>query len=412
MSYQLRLYQQEATAAGLAYLMNPKLKGRNGIIVQPTGSGKSLVIANIATRLDGPCVVFQPSKEILEQNLEKLAHYGYRASVFSASMGRKEIGQITLATIGSVARRAEAFKDVPYVLIDECHLVNAKGGMYREFTEMLDRSRVLGLTATPYRLASNSLGSELRFLTRTVPRVFRDVVHHTQIGDLFMQGYLSPLSYRDVPVLPKERLQLNTKGSDYTDESVQSLFGEVGFVRRLQEEVERALDEGRKNVLVFTRFVNESQRLASAVKGCAVVTSETPAGTRENLLTDFKRGRIRVVANVGIIALGFDYPELECVILGRPSISLALYYQQVGRIIRPHHDKPVAHVVDMVGLVKQFGKIEDLTLRPGGTSGSQWTICSGDRPLTNTYFAQRDQVAPAGQSARSQFWARRYGGRR
>jgi len=374
----------------MAYLENRALAGRHGVVVAPTGSGKSLVIAAIATRLAGPCIVFQPSKEILEQNLAKLASFGHRAAVFSASLGRKEVGTITLATIGSVVRHPDLFRDLPYALVDECHLVNSRGGMYAGFLGGLPSARILGLTATPYRLASNSFGSELRFLTRTRPRIFRDVVHHTQVGDLFAAGYLAPLVYQQVLGLRRDRLRPNSTGADYSDASVQMEMRAQGFAGRLEQEVRRALAEGRRNVLVFTRFVAESAQLAAAVPGCAVVTAETPPAERARILNAFRAGRLRVVTNVGIVALGFDYPELECVILGRPTLSLALYYQQVGRIVRPHPSKPWAHVVDLVGLVQQFGKVEDLTLRqaPTGPSGwVKWEVCAGTRPLTNVLFA-------------------------
>jgi DNA repair protein RadD len=378
--------------AGVQYLTNPKLAGRHGLIVAPTGSGKSLVVAGIATALPGPCVVFQPTKEILEQNEAKLASYGYRAAVFSASCGRKEVGTITLATIGSVARHVEAFRAFPYVLIDECHFVNAKGGMYRDFLAVLDHARVLGLTATPYRLASNSFGSVLRFLTRTRPRIFRDVVHLTQVGDLCRAGYLAPVEYREHPVIRRDRLRLNSTGADYTDGSVQLAFWEVGFAGRLQHTVTSLLAEGRKNVLVFTRFVAESEQLAAAIPGAAVVTAETPARERERILTDFKAGRIPVVSNVNVVSIGFDFPALETVVLARPSVSLALYYQQTGRAVRPCAGKARAVVVDLVGLVEQFGRVEDLTLRPGGKRGESWEVASKGRALTNVYFGERDNT--------------------
>jgi DNA repair protein RadD len=389
MTYQLRPYQQEAVASGVAYLTDPRMRGRNGLIVAPTGSGKSLVIAGIVTQLPGPCIVFQPNKEILQQNAAKLESYGYQPALFSASVGRKEIGAITLATIGSVAKHAEQFRPFPYVLVDEAHFCNAKGGMYRDFLQVLDRSRVLGLTATPYRLASNSFGSILRFLTRTRPRIFRDVVHQTQIADLCRDGFLSRVEYREQP-FRRDRLRLNSTGADYTDASVQTYFHEIGFEGQLQRTVEGLLAEGRRNVLVFTRFVEESQRLAAAIPGAATVSAETPDRERARVLEDFKAGRTRVVTNVGIVAIGLDFPGLETVVLARPTVSLALYYQQVGRGIRPCPGKDRCVVVDMVGVVEQFGRVEDLVLEATGKSGDLWAITSRGRPLTNCYFGERD----------------------
>ena len=154
--FQLRTYQTEAVEASVEFLRNPRKK--NGILVLPTGSGKSLVIANIVAQLDAPCLIFQPSKEILEQNLAKFHAYGFRPSVYSASMNRKSVGEITLATIGSVSGvsgkkvtregKAHLFQDFPYIIVDECHLVSAKDGQYKEFFEEVS-ARMIGLTATP-----------------------------------------------------------------------------------------------------------------------------------------------------------------------------------------------------------------------------------------------------------------------
>ena len=215
--------------------------------------------------------------------------------------------------------------------------------------------------------------------------------------------------------MPRERLRVNSTGADYTDASVQQVFAEVGFVGRLCDEVQRQLDDGRRHVLVFTRFVDEARKLAQAIPGAAYVTAETPSEERAQIIRDFGAGRIRVCANVAVLGLGFDFPELDCVIQGRPSISLSIHYQQIGRCVRPHPSKPLAHVVDLVGLVKQFGKVEDLVIRPGGFRGEQWTVCSGTRALTNCYFAQRDDVDPKAvakaQKNRS-YWAKRKGGQR
>ncbi|MDP2319602.1 MAG: DEAD/DEAH box helicase [Acidobacteriota bacterium] len=387
--YTLRIYQQHAVDRAVSYLTQPEFRGRNGLIVIPTGAGKSLVIAGIASRLNAPVLVFQPSKEILEQNAEKLRGYGYHPGIWSASLGKKRMGMITLATIGSVVRDAELFKQFKYVLIDEAHLVNAKGGMYRNFLDVLSHARVIGLTATPYRLASTSLGSELRFLTRTRPRIFDDVVYYMNLGPLFRAGFLAPLAYDTRDTFNETQLRLNSTGADYDDASLQRHFRETGFGARVQAKVQHLLANGHKQALVFTRFTKESEDLAAAIPGSAVITAETPADRRAQVLWQFKKGLLRVVANVGVLSVGFDYPELTTVVLARPTMSLALYYQQVGRCIRPHPSKPTAHVIDMVGLKKRFGPIEQLWMQPGGKNGQQWVIVTGeqrDRVLTNVSF--------------------------
>ena len=182
MKYQLRDYQKQASDAAFR-AFNGKAK-RNGLLILPTGSGKSLIIADIASRLDGPLLVFQPSKEILEQNFAKLQSYGvFDCGVYSASAGSKDINRITFATIGSVMNHINDFSRFKNILIDECHLTNAKGGQYKDFIEAQDR-RVVGLTATPYRLGQGLNGmSMLKFLTRTRPRIFDDVLYYCQVYD-------------------------------------------------------------------------------------------------------------------------------------------------------------------------------------------------------------------------------------
>jgi len=387
-SFVLRDYQENAVSRGVQFL---KSGTGGGLVVLPTGAGKSLVIAGIASRLDGPCLIFQPSREILQQNATKLLAYGYEPSVYSASMGVKEVGHITLATIGSVKARPDLFDAFPYIMVDEAHLVNAKSGMYQEFIESMGDVRVLGLTATPFRLSTDGYGgSQLKFLTRTRPRFFHTVVAYAQIPDLIQRGYLFKPEYQAVTGFTASALKLNTTGADYTDDSVKRHFNQIGFADRLRRIVLRLLEVGRRNVLVFTRFVDEAEALARTVPGTAVVTAATKSHEREQIIADFRSGVIKVVANVGVLGLGFDFPELETVVLARPTVSLALYYQQVGRLLRPHPAKTSAWVVDMVDQVRQFGPIENLWLQPGGPSGMLWEMVTRTdgvtKPLTNTYF--------------------------
>ena len=112
-------------------------------------------------------------------------------------------------------------------------------------------------------------------------------------------------------------------------------------------------------------------------------SKDTPKNDREAILTAFKAGELNVVANVGVLTTGFDFPELATVVLARPTMSLALYYQMCGRAIRPSEGK-TSWVVDLCGNFRRFGRVDDLTLKepkPG-----IWAVFSGHRQLTNKYF--------------------------
>lgn len=391
MEYKLRDYQQQASDAAIRFFSDKKSK-KNAIMVLPTGSGKSLIIADIAARLDGHVLVFQPSREILEQNYRKLCSYGVLdCSVYSASMRKKEVSRITFATIGSVRSHPELFHHFQYILIDECHLVNPKEGMYRDFLSML-RCKVLGLTATPYRLSSSrDFGSMLKFITRTVPRVFSDVIYQVQIGTLLDMGYLARLRYFHLPppCWDSRNLQVNTTGADYTDRSVIREYERVDLYGWLVQIVTRLLHNTktgirRKGILVFTRFLKEAEQLTKSIPGTAIVSGDTPKSTRETILKRFKAGEIPVVANVGVLVCGFDYPELDTIVIARPTMSLALYYQIVGRAIRTHHDKKEGWIIDLAGNITRFGKVEDLRLIDNGNN--KWAVWSKGKQLTNVYF--------------------------
>lgn len=417
----LRPYQQQASDAAVKFFRS-KSKG-NGLIIAPTGSGKSVLIADIARQLDGKVMVLQPSKELLEQNYAKLANYGIEASIYSASLKSKEVGQITFATIGSVANHMELFDDFAAVIIDECHACNAMGGQYKDFIEKLPR-KVLGLTATPYRLYT-SQGIEvngeykpngsykeeqyfnedgfpkdgvqmtnkciLKFLTRTRPRIFNSVVYEIGIDTLLQQGYLAQIRYFPMQVVDANRVRRNSTGRDYDERSLSAEFARVSLTERLADIVRRLMSpkdgKQRRGILVFTRFIAESEALCRAVPGCAVLTGETKADEREHIITDFKAGKIKVLSNVGVLSTGFDYPELDTIVMACPTMSLAKYYQIVGRCIRPFKGKD-AWVIDLGGNVERFGKVEHLRLaqpKKGEYIIYGW-VNNSWKPLTNTYF--------------------------
>jgi DNA repair protein RadD len=237
--YNLRPYQEEAVKKGVEFLTNPKEK-QGAIEILPTGSGKSLVIAGIAKELNEPVLVFQPTKEILEQNYAKLRSYDIECSIYSASLNKKEVSNITFATIGTASNSILKFEDFKYILIDECHRVNPKEGMYSNFLSFVGE-KYLGFTATPYRLATNSLGSELRFITRTKPKVFSKVIHLTQISELYVDGFLSPLEYFNIKGFDRKQVKINNTGADFSEKSLFDYCQAINFPHRVYDITNRLL---------------------------------------------------------------------------------------------------------------------------------------------------------------------------
>lgn len=376
-----RPYQEEAIKAGVDFFRSNTKK--HAIEILPTGSGKSVVIANIAAQLEGKTVVFQPSKEILEQNYKKYLSYGYRAGIYSASAGVKHISDVTFCTIGSVVAKKHLFSEFQNIIIDECHLVNSRGGMYKGFIEALSHAKVLGLTATPYRLSSVPGGGMLKFITRTNPRIFSDVLYYVQNSTLFDNGYLSPLKYYKLNVVDRNRLKINTAGTDFAEESLNAYYRQIDMPRQTAYWALRLLQK-RKNLLIFCSLIEEAMEVTHLVDGAVLLTGQTDKASRERILKDFTTGKIQCLVNVGVLTTGFDYPELECVLIARSTMSLALYYQMIGRVMRPHKDKADGWVVDMGGNYDLFGRIE--TMRIDHDSRGLMCITNNGRQLTNVTF--------------------------
>lgn len=151
----------------------------------------------------------------------------------------------------------------------------------------------------------------------------------------------------------------------------------ISIVKRL---LHPKVGGARKGMLVFTRFTAEAEMLAREIPDSAVVSADTTKSDRERILAEFKAGKIKVVANVGVLTTGFDYPELDTVVLCRPTMSLSLYYQMVGRVIRPCPGKN-GWVIDLCGNIRTFGKVEDLRVEQ--PEKDKWCIKSNGKQLTN-----------------------------
>jgi DNA repair protein RadD len=380
MGFQLRPYQSESINIGVEYLQSKS--NDNAVIILPTGAGKSIVIANLVAPLEGKTIILQPSKEILEQNFAKYSKYG-KASIYSASAGEKRIDRVTFCTIGSIINKKHLFIGLKNILIDECHLVNAEAGMYQEFIKFFPEANVLGLTATPYRLQQTSEGPQLTFLTRSSPRLFTKILYYVQNSTLFDAGYLAKLEYYSFDVIDRSKLELNSSGTDFTPASLSRYYKSIDMPSRIVKYAMHVLSK-KPNLLIFCALISEAKEVVKRIPGAILLTSDTKKEERERILSQFKKGIIRCVVNVGVLTTGFDYPELESVLMARSTMSLSLYYQIVGRGMRIWPTKPNAWIVDLGGNINLFGKIE--TMKIEVDSEGRFAIWNNGRQLTNVPF--------------------------
>jgi len=388
MTYVLRPYQQQAVDAGVAYFKDKSQK-KPVLMVLPTAAGKSLVLSEIARTVDAPLIVFQPTREILIQNYNKMMDYQIQGvTIYSASMKQKKIGNITLATIGSVYKKPEDFQMFKYIIIDECDVVSAKGGMYKKFIDAVGE-KLIGLTATPYRMSTDGYGGTImKFLTRTNPRVFSRVIHVTQVKDLYTQGYLAKTEYFSINGFTRSEIKLNSTGADYDEPSERAYYDKTSFDKRLIKVVSRLVEIKATPILVFVKFVREAEELAKSLGDIAsFVHGEMDTKERDKRGKAYKDGTIKVMVNVGIFSVGYDHPQIQAVVYGRPTRSLRLWYQFGGRGLRIHPNKEKVMIIDLCGNYEIFGKIEDLQLVERG-GDNLWCVMSKGRQLTNVYLDQ------------------------
>lgn len=376
----LREYQDRGKKDCLEVLLSSK--PTKSVAIQPTGAGKSILIAEITKELkDGNVLVVQPSKELLRQNYEKFINAGGEASIFSASFKSKEIGKVTYATDGSLQVSAFKDKNIKYLILDECHLKTQSGSKLNAFIKALNIKNVLGLTATPVYLKSALGGTQLKMMNRVQGKLFSNICHVTQISELVSGKFWSPIVY-DIEDIDTDSLVYNSTGSDFTKGSLTLNYEQNETESKIIESIKNNPD--RKSILVFVPSVAEAIALKKKIKGSEAVYSGMSDKDRDRILSDFKSLKLRVVINVNILAVGFDHPELDYIITARPTASMAMYYQQIGRGVRIHDNKKDCLVTDISGNVSRFGKLETLTFQEIAEYG--WGMFNGENLLSGVPF--------------------------
>lgn len=365
---QLRPYQSHALSAAWQYLRE---RPGNPALVLPTGAGKSPLMAALAREAvenwRGRVAIIAHTQELVRQNHAKLKQLWPEApaGIYAAGLKRRDrFDAIIVGQIQSLANRAHEFGPFNLLLIDEAHRIPLAGeGRYLQFINDCRRwspdLRVIGLTATPFRLQGRAVpvcGPE---------HVLTDVAYEARIGDLIGEGYLSPLiSYAG------ERPDLSgvhTRGGEYVEAELAAAMDRADLVERTVADLcERAAD--RRAWIVFCVNVAHAEHVRAALvaRGVAagLVHGGTPAGERAAAVEAFLRGDLRAMVNVNVLSEGFDAPHIDCVAMLRPTKSPGLYYQQVGRGFRMAPGKADCLVLDYAGNVLEHGPVDAIKVAP------------------------------------------------
>ncbi|MCR9835466.1 DEAD/DEAH box helicase [Vibrio parahaemolyticus] len=356
--YTLRPYQAESVKAVIHYF---RKHSTPAVIVLPTGAGKSLVIAELARLAKGRVLVLAHVKELVEQNHAKYEGYGLKGAIFSAGLGRKETDQqVVFASVQSVVRNLDSFKNqFSLLVIDECHRVpDDKNSSYQKvithLRELNPGIKVLGLTATPYRLG---MGWIYQYHTRgqvrtEESRFFRDCIFELPIRYLLDENFLTPARMMDAPVLSYDFSQLKPANTGRYKEAEMDMVIDKAK-RATPQIVEQIIQYARerKGVMIFAATVRHAQEIHGLLPEgeTAIVIGDTPTPERDAIIQAFKNREIKYLVNVSVLTTGFDAPHVDLIAILRPTESVSLYQQIVGRGLRLSEGKNECLVLDYAG---------------------------------------------------------------
>ena len=384
--FTLRPYQQEAVDATLTHF---RKSDESAVIVLPTGAGKSLVIAELARLAKRKILVLTHVKELVEQNHAKYQSYGLEGGVFSAGLKRKENRhQVTFASVQSVSANLDQFRDeYSLIIIDECHRVSGEEtSQYQRIIELLrqqnDSLKVLGLTATPYRLA---MGWIYRFHYRGFVRSdedkpFQHCIFELPLSYMINRGFLTKpelvnaaVAQYDFSALAQDRF------GEYAEKDVNQLLSKHQRVTRAIIEQVMELAAQRKGVMIFAATVDHAREITGYLPDhhTALITGATDLNERALLIQRFKQRQLKYLVNVSVLTTGFDAPHVDFIAILRPTQSVSLYQQIVGRGLRLDEGKQDCLVIDYAGNSVNLHHPEVGERKPNPDSEPVQVFCPG-----------------------------------
>ena len=334
---------------------------RTVMFQMPTGTGKTRLFSSIikdtqrlaqAEREPQRVLVLAHRTELIEQIDETLSHkYGIAHGIIKSGYEEMMHYPVQVASVQTIVRRLSRWteKEFAYVIIDEAH--HAVSPTYLKICEAFPKAKILGVTATPCRLAGDALR-----------KLFKSLVLSQPVSKFIEQGYLSPYNYYSIKSDSQIQQQLdniknfNIEG-DYADADMMRIC-DTNKVRANIIKSYQKYANGKKGI-IYTINQEHNKHICEEFAKIGVkikaIDSKTPSEERKKTVSDFKHGKIDIICNVNIFSEGFDCPDCEFILLARPTCSLAMYLQQVGRGLRPHESKAHAVILDNVGSYNKFG---------------------------------------------------------
>lgn len=362
----LRPYQEDVKTSVYDHL---RTRDDNPCAVVPTAGGKTPIMASICKDAvglwGGRVLILAHVKELLEQTADKLKvvcpEIGF--GIYSAGLKRRDTqNPVIVASIQSVYKKACELDAFNLIMVDEAHLIPLEGdGMYRQFLAdakvINPELRIVGFTATPYRLKTGPICTPDGFLNH--------ICYEVGVRELIRDGFLCPLISK-AGRAKADMSSLHVRAGEFISDEVESLMDQESLVNSaVSEIIEYTAD--RKACLIFASGVQHGQHIVEVLREehrveCGFVSGETPIPERDATLARFKAGLLKYLCNVNVLTTGFDAPHIDCVALVRPTMSPGLYYQMVGRGFRLHPSKENCLVLDFGGNVLRHGPVDEIKL--------------------------------------------------
>lgn len=336
----LRDYQQK----GIDTIRDALRLNNSVIYVLPTGGGKTAlasVMAGSAAAKGKRCLFLVHRRELIKQTQDAFTLSGIHYGTIQAGKATDPLAQVQIGSIQTVVRRLERLPQPDLLIVDECHHARAKS-----WSRVIQWAgcKTVGLTATPCRLDGKGLRGH-----------FDEIVMGPKMAELIRMGWLA--DYRIYAPSVVDTSGLHTRAGDFKREELEALMDRGAIIGDAIDHYRRIAPG--KQAIVFGVSVKHAERLRMAFEDArissACIYGDMPIRERDRIVEAFRQEHIRVLTNVDIVGEGFDLPSVHCAILQRPTKSLSLYLQQVGRCLRPQEGKTHAIILDHVGNVRRHG---------------------------------------------------------